>query len=553
MSDSDSDSDSSSSESEEQTKVVPKVVVKKDADSDSDSDSDSSDSEEKTKVVAKKVAAKKEEDSDSDSESDSEEKKPAPKKALAPAKDDDSDSDSDSSDSEDEKPAEKTKEVAKTAAAKEDSDSDSDSDSEDEDKKKKPKAAKAAAKKDDDSDSDSDDEKEEAKPAAEEVPEKMEVEPKKEEEKVEEMEVDHTPSLEKTATLTPLFVWNVSEGKQKGKKRKLESSASSPQAAKKAKSEVTTTEPAAPAAPTPANLVPTKEFNPSDFKNSHLKGVSKSVFIKGIDTNAFEADIIEFFSDIEKPLQVRHKWFEDRAGIAFIEFSSPEVATKVVIDKNFEYIKDRYINTDWSEERKKSFTNRPPKNIGLKDTTNRVWVGNLHREVQDDNVVEFFKSVGELTDVYIIGRDESRPKIAYVSFTSNELATKAVESLQGTLLMDFNVRLDWAEPRQNSGAGNRTGGRKRELTEKPEDCVTCFVGRLSDTVDDDQLKELFKDAGEISQIRYLERDGEFTGSAFVEFIETSCTDKAVELNGSSFLGRQIRVDFAANSNKRERY
>lgn len=78
--------------------------------------------------------------------------------------------------------------------------------------------------------------------------------------------------------------------------------------------------------------------------------------------------------------------------------------------------------------------------------------------------------------------------------------------------MDYTVRLDWAEPRQNNGGGNK---RKRELTEKPDGCVTCFVGRLSDDVDDEKLKELFKDAGEISQIRYLERDGEFKGSAFI--------------------------------------
>lgn len=93
-----------------------------------------------------------------------------------------------------------------------------------------------------------------------------------------------------------------------------------------------------------------------------MKGTTSTVFIKGIDINAFEKDIEEFMTKIEKPLQVRHKWFEDRPGIAFIQFSSPEVATKVVIDMNNEYIKDRYINTDWSEERKKSVNTRGPRN-----------------------------------------------------------------------------------------------------------------------------------------------------------------------------------------------
>ena len=80
--------------------------------------------------------------------------------------------------------------------------------------------------------------------------------------------------------------------------------------------------------------------------------------------------------------------------------------------------------------------------------------------------------------------------------------------------MGNSLRLDWAEPRRDNGKG---GGRKRkqELSEKTEGCVTCFVGRLADTVDDDKLEELFKEAGTIESIRYMERDGEFKGVAFV--------------------------------------
>jgi len=352
----------------------------------------------------------------------------------------------------------------------------------------------------------------------------------------------------------------MSKGINKGKKRKLDDS-SSPQAAKKAKAEEsstsTTTETSSPSTSTdktPTDMTPVKEFNAYDYKNSHLKGETSTVFIKGIDINAFEADIKAFMSDIEEPVAIRHKWQEDRPGIAFIQFSSPAVATKVVIDKNNEYIKDRYINTDWSEERKKSVGSggsfgRGPKNIHLKDTTNRVWLGNLHREVYEDSIREMVKEVGILTDVYIIGRDESRPKIAYISFESNELATKAVETCQGASLMDYNVRFDWAEPRKDGGSARAA----KPLSEKPEGCMTVFVGRLADSVDDEKLQELFKDAGEITQIRYMERDGEFRGVAFIEFGESDSTDKAVEKNGSSFLGRSIRVDYSASKKREPRW
>lgn len=531
--DSDSDSDSSDSEEEAPAKAaapVPKVKPTTPAAADSDSDSsDSSDDEEETKPKATKpaVVAKPAEDSDSDSSSDEEDEAPKP---VTPAK---------------------TAAPPKPASAEE-SDSDDSSDSDDEDEKPKPVAKPVAAateNNDDDSDSSEDEEEEKktvvAAPAVEDDDEK-EIEEKAEEKK------EEITKLPASVTITPLFYFDLttkpSRKEQKGKKRKLEFASQTDQPAKKAKAE------------TDENKIttPQKEFDPTNFKNAHLKDTTCQVFVGGIDINAFEDDVKEFFSDIETPLSVRHRWNEDRPGIAFVSFSSPQMASRAVIEKHHEYIKDRYVNCDWAEERKKSFnsggrSNRGPKNAHLKDTTERIWVGNLHREVYDDQVIEFFKDIGNLTDVYIIGRDPDRPKIAYVSFETKELATKAVETLQGEYLMDQNVRLDWAEPRHNSGGGGRGQKRSQALSEKQEGCVTCFVGRLPDTVDDDKLADLFKDCGEISGIRYMERDGEFKGVAFVEFTETEATDKAVLLNGSDFLGRQIRVDFAGQSKKKKEW
>jgi len=567
---------SSDSESEEQPKTIVQAVVTKnkdDSDSGSDSDSDSSSEE---KPVVKATPVKEESDSDSDSDSsEEEEKKTKPvKKVAVPAAAEDSDSDSDSDSSEEEE--QKTTQVKKVAtpAQEEDDSSDSDSDSEEEQEKKTAKAKKkptpvAAVKKEesDDSDSSSDEEEEATKQATENPPAEdddsdsssdEEDQPAKkkpvETEEVEEKETEedlYKSTIQKDVKMASLFNWNLTEIKAaKGKKRKLEN-AKTPQVSKKLKAE------SAPAESAPASnkdFTITKEFNEYDFKNAHLKDISKCVFVKGISTNAYEKDIYEFFTDIEKPLDVRHRYFEDRAGIAFVNFSSAAAASKAVIDKNNEYIKDRWINTDWAEEKKKMSSNRGPKNIHMKDQTNRVWMGNLHREVTEDGVVELFKEIGELTDVFIIGRDESRPKIAYVSFNTNEEATKAVEALQGTSFLDNTLRLDWAEPRRDNSGGDGGRPRKRRnesLSEKEEGTVTVFVGRLSDQATEETLTEHFKDSGEISQIRWVEKDGEFKGVAFVEFAHTDMTDEAVKLNGSTYAGREIRVDYAKNNKRRK--
>jgi len=492
----DSSSDSSSDEEEEET---AKPAAKKDS-SDSDSDSDE---EEKAKEPVKKAEA----DSD-DSDSSSDEEEEADKPAPAKAKESDSDSDS-SSDEEEEAPKK-----AEPAKAEEDSSDDSSDDEAEEEAKPKTTPAESS----DSSDNDGEDE--------EEKPKKAEKETEAEEAS---KEVEFMPTKSKNP-VTILFEWQIGKEGALPRKRKL-STPSLPVAKKP------TPEKSKPAAAS-VSVTIEKEFNPDDFRSADLKDQTDTIFVKGIDVNAFEADIEAFFTEkVAKPVSIRHKWEESRPGLAWITFATNEQASKAVIDCNGEYIKDRYVFTDWAKPKTNSGGGKRssgPRNAHLKDTTNRVWVGNLHREVDRDGLFEFFKETAEATDVYILAGDGSRPQIAFVSFETNETASKIVEEFQNAELLGNYLRLDWAEPRRDGGSGGRGTKRKQELSEKPEGCVTCFVGRLSDEVDDDKLTELFKDAGEIERIRYMERDGEFKGVAFVQFAATESTDKAVLLNGTSF-------------------
>ncbi len=76
--------------------------------------------------------------------------------------------------------------------------------------------------------------------------------------------------------------------------------------------------------------------------------------------------------------------------------------------------------------------------------------------------------------------------------------------------------------------------------------MTVFVGNLSFNIDEDTIRETFKDCGEISNVRFAEdkETGQFKGFCHVEFVESEATDKAVELAGTYVMDRPIRVDYA---------
>jgi RNA recognition motif-containing protein len=74
-----------------------------------------------------------------------------------------------------------------------------------------------------------------------------------------------------------------------------------------------------------------------------------------------------------------------------------------------------------------------------------------------------------------------------------------------------------------------------------------YVGSLSPSVTDEELKELFSKYGEVKQLNLIKG----RGFGFVEMSSQSEAEKAKEaLNGSEFKGSTLKVDEARSSGKR---
>ena len=77
--------------------------------------------------------------------------------------------------------------------------------------------------------------------------------------------------------------------------------------------------------------------------------------------------------------------------------------------------------------------------------------------------------------------------------------------------------------------------------------VNIYAGNLSYDMNDDSLKELFEQHGEVTSAKVIVyRDsGRSKGFGFVEMSDESSADTAIEkLNDTEILGRKIRVNFA---------
>lgn len=188
----------------------------------------------------------------------------------------------------------------------------------------------------------------------------------------------------------------------------------------------------------------------------------------------------------------------------------------------------------------------------------KVFLGNLSWDIDDDSIKDFFKDCGTLVDIFWLTDKESGKfkGCGFVTFETKEQAVKA-QAMSGEYVMGRDIKIEFANPRPGGDrpsfkkAGG--GGAARPLSARPDNCTTVFAGNLSWDVDDDSMREYAKDCGEVKSIRWVtDRDtGDFKGCGFIEFWDSESVDKFVKKNGEDLLGRTLRLDYAAPREPRE--
>jgi len=209
-----------------------------------------------------------------------------------------------------------------------------------------------------------------------------------------------------------------------------------------------------------------------------------------------------------------------------------------------------------TEEKKEEVTPTPsPSQGGDSDGCTTIFLGNLPWTVDEDMVKAAFKECGEIAAIRWGTDRESGDFKGYghVEFATAEACAKALK-LNGQDLGGREMRIDASKPRRNASAGGNKGGNftgPSAVPANPENTPRCFIGNLSYKIDEDGLKNAFKEKGmDIIDVFFLtdKETGDFYGSSFCEFASPDQAAKAVSYAGMPILGRAVKVDFAKPRN-----
>jgi len=130
------------------------------------------------------------------------------------------------------------------------------------------------------------------------------------------------------------------------------------------------------------------------------------------------------------------------AGVAIIEFETPEAATSALDKNEQEFFGRKMFLTYAKEEHINKGGNISTKPPGC--TT--VFIGNLPYTITEEEVQEFFSKGGEIKQIRCNPGDEFKC-VGWVDFTDTNAPDEAVK-LAGSDLGGRPVKVDYAAPRQ---------------------------------------------------------------------------------------------------------
>jgi cold-inducible RNA-binding protein len=77
-----------------------------------------------------------------------------------------------------------------------------------------------------------------------------------------------------------------------------------------------------------------------------------------------------------------------------------------------------------------------------------LFVGNLGPEVTHEEIRRLFEAYGQVAQVHVIvDRDTGSPRFAFVEMTNETDAEKAIQALNGSILRDRTLSVEYARPR----------------------------------------------------------------------------------------------------------
>lgn len=156
------------------------------------------------------------------------------------------------------------------------------------------------------------------------------------------------------------------------------------------------------------------------------------------------------------------------------------------------------------------------------------FISGLSKKANEIDVHELFEPVGEISSIRILKDSYGNSKeTAIVKITAK---AEDVISLNKSQIRGKKIRIQMNSDRLK---------KNKNLMNS----LIVFVGNLPLTANEDMIGEFFAKCGEVKEVKIAKDDeGRLRGFCYVEYLNAETATRALELNGTQFEGKVLRID-----------
>jgi len=192
------------------------------------------------------------------------------------------------------------------------------------------------------------------------------------------------------------------------------------------------------------------ESGPAKSSNQPVKG---RVFVGGISWRTTDTELREYFGkfgEIKDCLVCKDQWTGKSRGFGFLSFEDPGVAEMLISETHT--IGGRTVQVKTAVPKSNNISQADAPRITAGQNRTKLFVGGLHRSVNNKEFRAYFESFGELTDAFIMYNMQSKRSrgFGFVTFVDQECAQKCLHERHA--IRGKPVELKVAIPREVIGS-----------------------------------------------------------------------------------------------------
>lgn len=306
-----------------------------------------------------------------------------------------------------------------------------------------------------------------------------------------------------------------------------------------------------------------------------------SLFVGNLDQRVYRELLTQVFSQAGRVTQchiVYDKTTGQSSGFGFVHYEDHATAESAMERFRGRSIYGKLLTIDWARASNNNNSNSNSNNNGEQNVENNneycLFVGNLSPNVTDEQLVTAFSEFGSCTSAKCAKNPITYETqgYAFVSFRERSDAVSAMQAMNGQLLNNRPLRVDWAKGKTNSNGNNDNmndsnksnfNNNNKEpmtfeaiLSQTSVNNITAYVSGLPLDTNEDVIRDAFIQFGPIRDIRIPESAkaaASETMYAFVRYMDHASAAKAIfesQQGGTQVAGKIVNVHWGRETIRR---